>query len=90
MVYKPTILNVAAGISLIGVLIYTMWNYKALSQEEGWGVIIMFGLAIIFLVAMLTDLLLQQFIKNRKVLIVVGLIIIIGISIAILKFLLVG
>lgn len=85
MTYRPTILNIAIATFLIGILAYTIFNYKVLSAGEGWGVVAMFGLAGVGLLAGLADLILQQFIKNRKTLNAIGLIITIGLTIAILK-----
>jgi len=45
----------------------------------------MFGLAMIGIIARLADLVLQQFIKNRKVLNAIGLIIVIELTIAIVS-----
>jgi len=85
MTYKPTVLNIATGIFLIGIFIFTVINYKTLSADEGWGVIAMFGLIAVGLVAGLADLILQRFIKDRKALNLIGIIITIGLAIAILK-----
>lgn len=78
MTYKPTLLNIVAGSFLIGVFGYATWNYKTLSEGEGWGVVAMFGLPGVGVLVGLTDLILQQLIKNTKVLNVVGLFIVIG------------
>jgi len=83
MKYKPTILNISTGIFLTGLIIYTIWNYKALSAGEGWGIVAMFGLARIGLLAGFVDILLQIFIKNRLVLNLIGSIITIVLIIAI-------
>jgi len=78
MTYRPTLLNISTAVFLIWVLIYTIWNYKTLLVGEGWGVIAMFGLAGIGIIAALADLLLQKLIKNRIVINVIGAIIVIG------------
>ena len=67
------------------ILIYTIWNYKTLSAEEGWGIVAMFGLAGIGVVAGLADLILQRLVKSRKAINIVGLIIVVGLAIAILS-----
>jgi hypothetical protein len=84
MNYRPTILNISTAIFLTGILIYTIWNYKTLSAGEGWGIVAMFGLAGIGVVAGIVDLLLQRLVKNRKVINIVGLIIVVGLAISIL------
>jgi hypothetical protein len=84
MNYRVTILNISAAVFLAGILIYTIWNYKILSAEEGWGIVAMVGLTGIGIMAGLTDLILQQFVKNRTLMNVIGLIIVIGLAIAIL------
>ena len=85
MIYRPTILNISIAIFLTGILIYTIWNYKTLSAEEGWGIVAMFGLAGIGVVAGLADLILQRLVKSRKAINIVGLIIVVGLAIAILS-----
>jgi hypothetical protein len=75
---------VLTSIFLLGVFIYTAWNYKALSAEEGWGIVAMFGLAGIGLIIGVTDLILQQFVKNKNTLALIELIIIVGLVIAML------
>ncbi len=84
MTYKPTILNISTSIFLLGILFYSIWNYKTLSAGEGWGIVAMFGLAGIGIFAALADLILQRLIKNRVVINVLGLIIWVGIAISIL------
>jgi hypothetical protein len=85
MNYRPTILNLSAATFLSGIIIYTIWNYKTLSGDGGWGIVAMFGLAGIGMIAGLADLLLQQLIKNRTILNIIGLLIVIGLTIAILS-----
>jgi hypothetical protein len=77
MTYKPTILNVAAGLYIASCIVYTIVNYGKLSEGEGWGVVAMVGLIASGLVPLIIDLLLQLFIKNRGTVNVVGLVIVI-------------
>ena len=84
MTYRSTILNISTAIFLTGILIYTIWNYKTLSAGEGWGIVAMYGLAGIGVIAGLTDLNLQKLIKSRTLLNTVGLIIVVAPTIAIL------
>lgn len=85
MTYRPTILNISTAIFLTGILVYTIWNYKTLSAGEGWGIVSMFGLAGIGVVAGIADLILQRLVKNRKAINIVGLLIVVGLAIAILS-----
>jgi len=78
MKYKPTILNISALIFLIGVLIATILKYNVLSANEGWGIVLMVGLAGIGLIAIGVDFILQLIIKNKKILNIIGAIIVIG------------
>ena len=60
-------------------------EYKTLSADEGWGIVAMFGLAGVGIIAALADLILQRLLKNRIVINVLGLIILVGIAIAIIS-----
>jgi hypothetical protein len=84
MTYKPTLLNVSTAIFLLGILFYSIWEYKTLSAGEGWGIVAMFGLAGVGIITALADLILQRLIKNRIVINILGLIILVGIAIAII------
>lgn len=84
MEIKPTVLNISTAGFLIGILIYSIGNYKTLSAGEGWGMVAMFGLAGIGVIAGLADLILQRFVKNRTLLNVIGLAIVVGLAITIL------
>ena len=72
---KPnlTILNISAGIFLLGCIIYTVVNYSVLSDAEGWGVVYMVGLFIFGLTAIIFDLLIQRFIEIKNYQIIVSL-----------------
>lgn len=85
MAYKPTILNISTAIFISGILFYSILDYKTLSAGEGWGIVAMFGLAGVGIIAALADLILQRLIKNRIVINVLGLIILVGIAIAIIS-----
>lgn len=73
MTYRLTILNVSTAAFLAGILFLIAWNYSTLITGEGWGMVSMIGLTGVWLVAGLADLILQQLIKNRKILNVIGL-----------------
>jgi hypothetical protein len=84
MTCKPTILNISTLIYLFGILLYSLWEYKTLSDGEGWGIVSMAGLAGVGIMTALADLILQRFIKNRIVINILGLLIVVGIAIAII------
>lgn len=82
MKYKLTILNVSTSIYLVGILIYTIRNYNILLF---WGIVAMLILVGIGIVAVLMDLLLQKFMKNRKALNLIELVIVVGLAIVIIS-----
>ncbi len=84
MTYRLTILNSSTGLFLIGILIYSLLNYKTLSAGEGWGIVAMFGLAGVGLVAGFADLALQQIVNSPIWINGIGLAIVIGLGIALL------
>ena len=85
LIYKPTILNISTGVYLLTLIVYTIAKYDILAEGEGWGIVAMVGLASIGLVTGVADLILQQILKNKTLLNIIGLIIVIGIAIFILK-----
>jgi hypothetical protein len=85
LTYKPTVLNISTGIYLLILIIYTIARYDILSSGEGWGIVAMVGLASIGIAAGITDLILQQFLKNKAVLNIIELIIVIGVTVFILR-----
>ena len=66
MTFKPTILNIATGLFIVGSLLYTVFNYRQLSGGEGWGVVAMVGLFGVGAVLLLIDFIVQQVFKSRK------------------------
>lgn len=66
MTFKPTILNIATGLFIVGSLLYTAFNYRQLSEGEGWGVVAMVGLLGVGVVLLAIDFIIQQIFKNRK------------------------
>jgi hypothetical protein len=85
MKYKPTILNISAGLFLIWIISYTILNNDLLSDNGGWGIISMIGLAGIVIVGFLIDLVLQRIIKDMKTLNLVELILTIVIALFIIS-----
>jgi hypothetical protein len=84
MQYKPTLLNISTALYLLGLVIYTLLNFKTLSAEEGWGIVGIIGLAGIGLLASLADWILQQFVRKKLVLNVIGAIVILCLLISFL------
>jgi hypothetical protein len=82
MKYKPTILNVSAILFLAGIMIYTIWNYKILSHDEGWGMVAMVVFTAFAAGALVLDRFLQKFITNKWILNSIGLLVSAGIAIA--------
>ena len=74
MHYRWTTLNIISGLFLVGCVVYTIIDYGTLSAHEGWGVVFMVGLAAFGIGALVVDLILQQFIRNKETLNLVGVI----------------
>ena len=72
MTVKPSILNIAAGLFLTGIIIYTIFNYRQISEGEGWGVVAMFGLFGVGIVLLILDFVLQKIFKDKTSLNIVG------------------
>jgi nitrate/nitrite transporter NarK len=75
MTFKPTILNLTTGLFVIGIFLYTVFNYGQLSEGEGWGIVAMFGLLGVAVVLLLIDFILQQIFRNRKTVNIIGVLI---------------
>ena len=73
--YKLTILNTLAALFLLGCTGYTLFNYKMLAADEGWGIIAMITMAIIGLLSLGVDFVLQRLIRDRTTVNIVGTII---------------
>jgi hypothetical protein len=76
MRYRRTLLNTVSVLFLAGCFLYTIINYGTLSEGEGWGVVAMFGLAGLGVLGLIADVILQQFICDRKILNIVGAILV--------------
>lgn len=81
MVYRASILNVSAGLYLASIFAYSLIYYNSLTAEEGWGMVSMIGLSAIGIFALTVDLILQASLKNRKLVNLIGLLFVLGISI---------
>lgn len=76
-----TILKGYSLIYLICCLLYTITNYKTLSSGEGWGVVYMIGLIAFGTLGLLIDYILVLLIKNKILLNVVGIVLVLIFSI---------
>jgi uncharacterized membrane protein HdeD (DUF308 family) len=65
MVYKPTILNIAAVIIIVSCIVNTIVNYSQLSEGEGWGIVGMFGISGFGLALLLLDFIIQVIFRKR-------------------------
>jgi uncharacterized membrane protein HdeD (DUF308 family) len=65
MTFKPTILNIVTGLFIVCTLFYTAFNYRQLSNAEGWGVVAMVGLLGVAAFLLAIDFTIQQIFKNR-------------------------
>ncbi len=63
---KLTILNIAAGLFLLGCIIFMAFNYQKLSEGEGWGVLGMIGLLGVSVFLLVIDFIIQKVFKNRE------------------------
>jgi hypothetical protein len=76
-----TILKGYLLVYLVCCLLFTILKWKILSSGEGWGVLYMIGLISIGLFGLLIDFIMTRFIKNKKVLNGIGIILILAFSI---------
>lgn len=72
MRYKLTILNACTALFMIGLLVYTLYHYERLSDDEGWGTTAMLGLAGLGIMGGLMDLLLQALLKHEGTINIIG------------------
>ena len=72
MKLKPSILNIATGLFLTGIIFYTIFNYGQLSEGEGWGVVAMVGLFGVGIVLLVIDFIIQRVFKNKKTINIYG------------------
>ena len=75
MKLKITFLNLFTIVYIIIVLLFTVINYKTLSDNGGWGLLGIIALVFYGIIGFLIDFLLQKFIKNKVILNIVGFII---------------
>ncbi|MFT3822866.1 MAG: hypothetical protein QM731_03055 [Chitinophagaceae bacterium] len=85
MTFKPTILNITAGLFIAGCIVYTAFNYRQLSASEGWGVVGMAGLLGFGAILLVIDFIIQQFFTDRKTVNIIGTLIIIAAALLLLS-----
>jgi len=68
MTYKASVLNISACVALLLWGLTLAVNYSQLSVGEGWGVVAMVSLLGFILLAGIVDVIAQQIIKNRTIL----------------------
>ena len=78
---KVTIMRGYFIIYIICCFLYTIFNWKVLSNSEGWGVVYIVGLIGIGIIGIGIDFILSLIIKNKKILNILGILIIMGFSI---------
>ena len=59
----------------LGLITFTALNYKTLANEEGWGIVFVFGLISLIIPVLFIDLLLQILVKNKIILNLFGVIV---------------
>ena len=85
MKLRLSILNVYAMLFLAICIGYTIINYKALSEGEGWGVVFMIGLCGIGIVLLVLDIVIQIIFKDRRTINIIGTILALAASVLILS-----
>ena len=71
-----SVLSAASLLVLLYVLIAVVVHYEGLMAGEGWGMVAMIGIAGIAVGGLLLDLVLRVFIKDRRTLNVVELVVV--------------
>ena len=71
-----SVLSAASLLVLLYVLIAVVVHYEGLMAGEGWGMVAMIGIAGIAVGGLLLDLVLRVFIKDRRTLNVVDLVVV--------------
>lgn len=83
MIFRRSILNIAAILFIAGCMIYTIFNYKILSSGEGWGIVYMVGLCGLGLFLLLIDVVVQNIFKHKKMLVMlIGSIVLVSAAIS--------
>jgi len=76
--YSLTVLNTAVCLGIFSNIIYSIFNWEQLSSGEGWGVIAVIAIGLITASGVIIDLVLQLIFRNRKVLNVIGTLVVLA------------
>ncbi len=77
----PSVLTVAASLMLIGCTLYAIANYEELAKAGGWGIVGIGGLVALAVSALVLDLFMGLFIKNRRIQNIIGAVIVLTLAI---------
>ena len=75
MKLKPTILTIYSLLFLAGCIGFTLYNYKQLSEGEGWGVVGMIGLFGFGVLLFVIDIVIRNLFKNKTTANIIGLVV---------------
>jgi hypothetical protein len=78
---KTTIMRGYFIIYIVCCFLYSVYNWKILSHSEGWGIVYMVGLIAIGIIGLGIDFILSLIIKNKRILNILGILIILTFSI---------
>ena len=70
--YSITLLNVFVFISELFFLIYSLVKWQELTKGDGYGLVALIIIAIIFLTGLFVDIILQLIIKNKIIMNAIG------------------
>ncbi len=74
MKYRPTVLNVCAGLFFVYLIVRCIVHPEIL---EGWRIVAVAGMAGLVAAALVADFILQRIVKNRKLLNAIGAVIVV-------------
>ena len=63
---RQTILSVVILIYYTILILYTLINYSTLAEGEGWGIVSMFGLALVGIPLIIAELIIRSITRNKK------------------------
>ncbi len=85
MKFKPTILTIYSLLFLAGCTGFTLYNYKQLSEGEGWGVVGMIGLVGFGVLLFVIDIVIRNLFKNKTTANIIGLLVAIVATVLVFK-----
>jgi hypothetical protein len=81
---RLSILRIYSIIFLTVCFAFTIYNYRQLSEAEGWGMVGMIGLAGLGLILFVVDIVIWNLIRNRWIANLLGLVIALLVTVAII------